>query len=326
LDPGLDHMSALQFIHDVQRQGGKVVSYRSMCGGLPSPECAANPLRYKFSWNPRGVLTAGKNSARYLENSKEIQVEGRHLFRAVSPVHIPPCFSMEVLPNRDSISYIPSYGLEGAETVFRGTLRYQGFSSIMRCFVDMGLLDETENPALNPDSPLINTWPDFIALLIGDGATKENLKEKILSKYFDSTHSSSEKQRVIKAMQWYGMFDVETEFNAKGNALDTLCDLLTRQMMFGQHEHDMVLLQHEFGIITADSVKEKHTMTLIAYGQEGASAMSRTVGIPVAIAAELILEGAVKERGVIAPVTEEIYKPLLQRLVEYGLEFTESIQ
>jgi hypothetical protein len=124
----------------VQERGGVVESFESVCGGLPAPECADNPLGYKFSWNPRGVLTATQNPAKYLRNGKVIEVSATDLLRAARPFDLNPAFNLEVLPNRDSLSYAADYGLQSAHTLFRGTLRYHGFSSIVDRLRAVGLL------------------------------------------------------------------------------------------------------------------------------------------------------------------------------------------
>ena len=146
VDPGIDHMSAMRIIHDVEKRGGTVVSFRSYCGGLPAPEANDNPWGYKFSWSPRGVCTAGKNAAKWLENSKIKEIPGPELFLNDHPVPVegvPGHAELEGYPNRDSLSYIDVYGLTNMETMFRGTLRYPGWSACLKKIVDIGFLDES---------------------------------------------------------------------------------------------------------------------------------------------------------------------------------------
>ncbi len=149
LDPGIDHMSALKVIHEVQAAGGVVESFESVCGGLPAPECADNPLGYKFSWSPRGVLTATQNSAKFLRDGKVVDISAADLLRSAQPIELnTSAYNLECLPNRDSLSYATDYGLQSAKTLFRGTLRYRGFSSIVDQLKSIGLIsaDKWVNP------------------------------------------------------------------------------------------------------------------------------------------------------------------------------------
>lgn len=155
LDPGIDHMSAMQIIDRAHARGGRVRSFRSVCGGLPAPESADNFLGYKLSWSPRGFLVAGLNSARWLEDGEEREVPKGHLFDAPLPVHVTPGFALECLPNRDSTAYKQTYGLVDAHTVFRGTLRYRGFSAIMRVLQAFNLFSDAPMKELQPGAPAL---------------------------------------------------------------------------------------------------------------------------------------------------------------------------
>lgn len=149
LDPGIDHLSAMKIIDEVKHEGGRVLSFSSVCGGLPAPEASDNPLGYKFSWSPRGVLSAGLNASRYLKNGQLQTTPQGRLFDHAQPYDIHyPGFNLECLPNRDSTVYSAFYGLQDAHTVFRGTLRFKGFSELMGALGRLGLFDETDNPLL----------------------------------------------------------------------------------------------------------------------------------------------------------------------------------
>jgi saccharopine dehydrogenase (NADP+, L-glutamate forming) len=139
VDPGIDHMSAMRIIHDVEQRGGKVVSFRSYCGGLPAPDANDNPWGYKFSWSPRAVCTAGKNAARFRENGKQVDVPGPELFTHVEQTHVEGVGKLEAYPNRDSLGYVDVYGLKGIETMFRGTFRYPGWCRCLKKVVDLGM-------------------------------------------------------------------------------------------------------------------------------------------------------------------------------------------
>ena len=148
VDPGIDHMSAMKIIHAVEAEGGKVLHFHSYCGGLPAPEDNDNPFGYKFSWSPRGVVLASRNSARFLENGKIVEIEGKNLFLNSKVEEIEGLGKFEVYPNRDSVPYKELYGLKDALTVIRGTYRNLGWCETLKKIVDLGLVDETPRPEL----------------------------------------------------------------------------------------------------------------------------------------------------------------------------------
>lgn len=330
LDPGIDHMSALKMIEEIQAKKGKVKHFRSSCGGLPAPEYADNPFHYKFSWSPRGVLEAGKNPAKYLKNGEIVSIVGEDLFKHVETVDIHPCFSMEVLPNRDSTAYIQSYGLTAAETVFRGTLRYKGFSNLMWAVKKIGLLSNEKDAALDPKKPKYSSWPEYLAALL---KTKKNLLPKAI---VDKVRSGNDvlpiydseyyQDRLVRAFEWLGMFDEATEFVPQSTAIDTLCVLLMDRLVFERQERDMILLQHELDVEWEGGKQQKLKSTLIAFGDAagGETAMAKTVGYPLGIAAELVASKKISAKGVIGPVSPEIYNPILEQLKNRGLFFVET--
>jgi len=330
LDPGIDHMSALKMINEIKEKKGKVMHFRSTCGGLPAPEYADNPFYYKFSWSPRGVLEAGKNAAKYLENGEVIDVPGNDLFKHVNNTEIHPCFSMEVLPNRDSTSYIKTYGLDDAATVFRGTLRYKGYSTLMWAVKKLGLLSSETDPNLDPTRPKYSNWPEYLCAMLN--VSRENLKTAIVDhvRSGDDTLPKYEleyyQKRLVRSFEWLGLFDETTEFNPNSTAIDTLCNLLMDRLVFERQERDMILLQHELDVEWEGGQQEKLKSTLIAFGDAagGETAMAKTVGYPLGIAAELIANKKITSRGVIGPTTPEIYIPILGQLKSRGLWFVET--
>ncbi len=148
LDPGIDHMSAMRVIDEIKAKGGKLTSFVSYCGGLPAPEANTNPLGYKFSWSPRGVVMAGKNPARYLWDGREVNILGGELFDNPWPVEIPGLGAFEGYPNRDSLPYTDVYNIEPTQTMFRGTLRNSGWCSTLKTIAELGILDNTERDDL----------------------------------------------------------------------------------------------------------------------------------------------------------------------------------
>jgi saccharopine dehydrogenase-like NADP-dependent oxidoreductase/5'-deoxynucleotidase YfbR-like HD superfamily hydrolase len=323
LDPGIDHMSALEIIHGVQAKGGKLLSFRSVCGGLPAPEAANNPLGYKFSWYPKGVLLACLNAAKYRENGKTVEVPGDRLLTTTSHLELAPCFSFEVLPNRDSLSYCTSYGLEDVQTMFRGTLRYKGYAEVMSSLYQLGLFDTKPTELLAATPPPIS-WPNLLRklLAIADSAPLEPaIVAKLKLAEAADRHRAA---RALGALRWLGMLDAASAVPLKGSPIDSLCALLESRLTFGRDERDMVVLSHEFLIAWPDK-QEQRTSTLIAYGEkDGYSAMAKTVGLPLAISAQMILDGRLKRVGVLAPFTADIYAPVMAALHAEGVSFSES--
>lgn len=322
-DPGLDHISIMQTVEQVHKAGGKVTSLLSTAGGLPAPECSDNPLGYKFSWSPMGVLQAGLNSATYREDGKVVEVDGGKLFETAKPMHVLPAFALEVLPNRNSLSYGDLYGLPQLETIFRGTLRYQGYSRILAAMRDLGLLDMTERDALKEGGAWA-TWDDVIMFLTGADAG-DDLGAAVCSKL--GLDAQGEHGRaVVDAMRWLGLFR-PTTVSRKGTLRASLCVLLEERMALGAKERDMAIMHHEFGISWKDGSREIRKSTLIMYGdpESGLSAMSRSVGLTAAVAVRLILEGKVTDRGLISPTNPQLYTAMLDLLEEEGIEFREQI-
>jgi alpha-aminoadipic semialdehyde synthase len=158
LDPGLDHMTAMQIIDDVHEQGGKIVSFESYCGGLPAPEHSNNPLGYKFSWSPRGALLAAMNPARFKAAGQVHEIHAGGVMQAATPIYTYKGLALEGYPNRDAIQYEKLYKLEKDPLLdmFRGTLRYRGYSELMAGFQALGLLDTSE--ARMEDFRTVNHW------------------------------------------------------------------------------------------------------------------------------------------------------------------------
>jgi len=294
------------------------------------PEASGNPLGYKFSWSPRGVLSASTKDAKYLQDGKTVEVAGRDLFKRKQPVNLFPGFSLEGIPNRDSTSYITQYGLEGeVVTMFRGTLRYTGFCDVMEAVAEIGLLDETAQPHLSPDAPAIS-WNDALRKLLKarDNETgRHTLRNRLRAEPgFPTKGYDDDKIRVVlDALEWLDMFSSKP-VSKRGNYLDCFCELLQEKLRYEANESDMILLHHIFGIEWPNGTREMKSSSLVVHGTKQAMAMARTVGLPVAIATELVLEGEITQKGVIAPMNANIYKPILRVLAKEGVRFVERSQ
>lgn len=312
LDPGIDHMSAMALIHRVQAAGGRVTGFHSYCGGLPAPEANDNPLGYKFSWSPKGVVLASRNDARYLKDGKEVFVPGRELFGQRWQLDVPGQGSFEAYPNRDSLPYIERYGLAGVRTMLRGTLRCPGWCETLKAIADLGLLDDEEREDLGE-----LTYADWVRGRIrGTGDLRTAVAEWL---------GLSPDAPVIAQLEWLGLFDEEPVGIACGSSLDILTKLMLDRMAYRPGERDMVVLHHEFAVDHPDRSAGLITSTLVAFGKPGGeSAMARTVGLPAAIAARLILDGRLHFTGVQIPVSPDIYQPLLGELARFGIACVEK--
>ncbi|KAL0635354.1 saccharopine dehydrogenase (NADP+, L-glutamate-forming) [Maublancomyces gigas] len=321
LDPGIDHLYAVKMIDEVHSKGGKILSFLSYCGGLPAPEVSGNPLGYKFSWSSRGVLLALRNSAKYYKHGQIEEIVGEKLMEAAKPYHIYPGYAFVAYPNRDSTPYKERYNIPEAETIIRGTLRYQGFPEFVRTLVDIGFLSDEPVDFLKSE-PM--PWREALAKILGSSSEKEeDLIWAISSK--TKFANNEEKDRIIDGMKWLGLFS-SAKTTPRGNPLDTLCATLESKMEYGPGERDMVMLQHKFIIELADGKKETRTSTLIEYGDpKGYSAMARLVGVPCAVAVKQVLNGTITDKGVLAPMNAKINDPLIKELKEvYGIECIEQ--
>jgi saccharopine dehydrogenase (NADP+, L-glutamate forming)/spermidine synthase len=313
VDPGIDHMSAMKVIHHVQKRGGQITSFRSWTGGLPAPEANTNPYGYKFSWSPRGVLLASRNAAQYLENSKVIQISGDDLFNHYWPVKIPGLDELEGYPNRDSLPYADLYGITSAHTVFRGTLRNPGWCATMKKFVDLGLLDLEENDWTGI------SFAQFIGRLIGHEA---NDIRAAVAKHLELPFDSF----ILDNMEWLGLFSSDPLPMAYGAPLDILTERMLEKMPYEEGERDMLVMQHEFVAEYTDHTQEI-TSTMIDFGiPNGDSSMSRTVGLPAAIASRLIVEGKITKPGVLVPMTPDVYEPVLEELDRLNIRLEEAVR
>lgn len=315
LDPGIDHMSAMKIIHDVQNRGGRIASFFSYCGGLPAPEANTNPWGYKFSWSPRGVVLAGKNPGRYLKDKKEIKIASEDLFAHFWPMSVEGVPPLEAYPNRDSIPYLEIYGIADADSMYRGTFRYPGWCQTLKKVVDLGLLDETEQDVKGL------SYADFLWKLMKKDKGG-NLKEDLVN-YLKIDEDSEP----IKRFEWLGLLGDDMIPAERSSPLDVFADRLLEKLKYEEGERDMIVLHHEFMADFPGNKREKITSTLIDYGIPGGdTSMSRTVGLPAAIVAALILNGKIKETGVHIPVNPAIYEPVLDELEKLGIVCKEKSQ
>jgi saccharopine dehydrogenase-like NADP-dependent oxidoreductase len=314
VDPGIDHMSALRVIHDVERRGGRVTSFDSWCGGLPAPEASDNPIGYKFSWSPKGVLLAGKNPARFLRDGQLVEVPGEELFDNFWTVQIQGLGDFECYPNRDSLPYMETYGITPSGWMFRGTLRNVGWCATLRKVASMGYLDDT------PLASRPATFGQLTAQLLGV-SPQANLVQ-----YLSGHWGLPQDAKPITDLAWLGLLSDEPLPAGKNTPIDVLTARMEAKMAYQPGERDMLIMQHEFVAEFAEH-KEAITSTMIDFGVPyGDTSMSRTVGLPAAIAVRMILHGEIRLAGVHTPVIPAIYEPVLAELEELGIGLHEKVE
>ena len=296
LDPGIDHISAMKIIDGIKARGGTITSFKSHCGGLVAPESDDNPWHYKISWNPRNVVMAGKAGAEYKLNNTIEHKGYRELFKNCSQINIEGLGKLAVYPNRDSLSYIPIYKLDKVETFIRTTLRYPSFCEGWDAIVQAGLTNEVDE--INTKGLAFVKWSSPIIPFI-------NNSNKLM-------------------LQFIGLFDeLQVPTVAKTSA-DVLQYLLETKLFMQPSDKDMIVMLHEIEF-TLEGKTTKIESSLIVKGEDSLrTAMAKTVGLPLGIAAKLILNRDLPLTGLYIPTIKEIYEPLLRELKLNGITFTET--
>ena len=315
VDPGIDHMSAMRIIDDVKQQGGKIVAFKSYCGGLPAPADNDNPFGYKFSWAPRGVLLASRNGARYLTNGRKVTVAPERLFRDMHVLQVEGFGDFEAYPNRDSIGYLDVYGLQGIETLYRGTLRNMGWCDCFFHYRKLGLLELEERSVAG------KSYVEFMREFL-DAGPEEDLR-------FAAARLMELPPDTLPAwnLQWLGMFSDRKFEVDEISPLDALGNLMFDKLAFRPGERDLIVLYHDFTAEFPDGKREHITAKLIDFGIEGGdSSMSRTVSLPAAIGVHMIMQGKITTPGVLRPVTPEIYNPVLEELATLNIACEEHTE
>ncbi|MBI4717147.1 MAG: saccharopine dehydrogenase NADP-binding domain-containing protein [Planctomycetes bacterium] len=317
VDPGIDHMSAMRVIDQVRGRGGTVTHFKSYCGGLPAPDANNNPWGYKFSWSPRAVCTAGKNSAHYLLEGRNVEIPAKDLFTDNRHgMRVDGVGDLEAYPNRDSLSYIDTYNLRGIKTMFRGTFRYPGWCATLKAVVDLGLLDET--PTTYPAG---TTYAQFTRRFIG-GKPAGSLRRDVAAFL-----KLDERANPLHRLEWLGLFSDEPLAPAgqPTTPLDVLATRMERKMKYAPGERDMIVMCHSFVAEYPARPAEYITSTLVDFGiPNGDTSMARTVSLPAAVAVRMILEGRLPKTGVQIPVTPDIYKPVLDEMESMGIAMREA--
>jgi saccharopine dehydrogenase (NADP+, L-glutamate forming) len=314
VDPGIDHMSAMQMINLIGKEGGQLHAFESSTGGLVAPGFENNPWRYKFTWNPRNVVLAGHDGSRFLHNGKFKYIPYHKVFSRIETIHVPELGEFEVYGNRDSLTYRETYGLDNLETMFRGTIRRPGFCEAWDIFVQLGATDDTyimENTEEMSYRDFINSFMAY--------RTDIPVEQKLVN-YLGLDKDSD----MMERLRWLGIFDETTIGFAGLSPAKVLQKILEEKWQLEPEDKDMIVMQHQFDF-EKNGVRKKRYSTMVCIGENTKhTAMSMTVGLPLAMVARRILEGEYTEKGVQLPIHPEIYNPVLEELKEYGIRFVEE--
>jgi len=315
LDPGIDHMSAMEVIDRIKAAGGKMLLFESFTGGLLSPESDTNLWNYKFTWNPRNVVVAGQGgAAKFIQEGTYKYIPYHKLFRRTEFLEIQGYGTFEVYANRDSLRYREAYGLQDALTLYRGTMRRVGFSRGWNIFVQLGMTDDTYHIQNSRGM----SFRDFTNLFLPYSPTDS--VELKLRHYLKIDQDDI----LWGKLQELNLFDATRKINTEnGTPAQILQEILQQSWTLGPKDRDMIVMYHKFGY-ELDQKRHQIDANMVVVGESARhTAMAKTVGLPVAIATLLILNGKVREPGVQIPIRKEVYEPVLKSLKDYGIQFRE---
>lgn len=314
VDPGIDHMSAMRIIDEIKNNNGTLTAFRSSTGGLVAPKYDNNPWNYKFTWNPRNVVVAGQGGAQFIHRGMYKYIPYHKLFSRVQRIHINGHGEFEVYPNRDSLKYRSIYGLDDIPTMFRGTIRKPGFSKTWDILVQLGATDDT---FIIENSENL-TYRDFINSFLKYERTIP--VEQKLASYVGLDADSYE----LYKLRWLGLFGDEKIGLKNATPAQILQKKLEEKWAMSEEDKDMIVMQHNF-VFEMDGKRMRHISSLVVEGKDNIhTAMALTVGLPVAIAAKMILTGKISTKGVRIPIQKDIYLPVLKELESSNIAFVEK--
>lgn len=313
VDPGIDHMSTMEMVERVRANGGRISSFRSYCGALVAPE-SVNTWGYKFTWAPRNVILAGQGVARYRRDGGIKYLPYQRLFGRIEEVEVPGTGRFEAYANRDSVKYLKLYEMEEVETLLRATLRYPGYCKMWDAFVQMGVTDGSYQL---PDSEGMS-YRDFLFSFIPQLAGRSD-RESLA--FFLDEYQDGE---VLGKLVALGLLSDKRIPLANASPADILEHILMAAWVFEDDDTDMVVMQHQLEY-ELGGLQRRLVASMVDKGRDqNHTAISRTVGLPAAIAAKHILAGNIRSRGVLIPTIKDIYAPILKELEDYGIRFTEQ--
>lgn len=317
LDPGLDHMSAMKLIDRIKTEGHDLQSFESFTGGLVAPESDDNPWHYKFSWNPRNVVLAGQDGpAKFIQNGKYKYIPYNRLFRRTEIIDIENYGLFEGYANRDSLKYIEKYNLQGIPTIYRGTLRRPGFCRAWNVFVQLGATDDSYTMENTENM----TYREFINSFLYYHPT-----DSVELKLYHYMHIDQDSD-IIQKLKWLGIFSKTKIGLKKATPAQIMEHILKQKWQLQSGDKDMVVMWHKFIYREKNTGKPVQlTSSLVVAGDDDVhTAMAKTVGLPLAVAVKLFLNGKISLTGMHIPTHRLIYEPVLAELEQDGIGFNEK--
>lgn len=316
LDPGVDHMSAMQIIDRIKDNKGEMLLFESFCGGLVAPESDTNLWNYKFTWNPRNVVLAGQGgAAMFIQENTYKYIPYHKLFRRTEFLNIDGYGKFEAYANRDSLKYTNIYGLNNIPTMYRGTIRKVGFSRAWNVFVQLGMTDDSYSIE---DSENMS-FRDFTNLFLAYSPT-DSVELKFRS-YLKIDQDDIMWDKFLEL----NLFNPNKKVGLKNaTPAQILQKILSEEWTLKADDKDMIVMQHKFGYQLNTEKYQIESSMVIKGDDQTYTAMAKTVGLPVAMATLKILNGDIKTPGVQLPITKEVYEPILKELEEYGITFVEK--
>ncbi|MDH5607953.1 MAG: saccharopine dehydrogenase NADP-binding domain-containing protein [Cyclobacteriaceae bacterium] len=314
LDPGIDHMSAMKVLDRIQKKGFELTSFETFTGGLLADDAIKdNPWNYKFTWNPRNVVLAGSGSVKFIQEGKYKYIPYHRLFRRTEVIHIPGYGYFEGYANRDSLNYLDLYNLRNIRTLYRGTLRRPGFCRAWDIFVQLGATDDSyqmEGVEQMTHRQFINSFLQF------------NPHDSVELKLAHYMNFGLESEEMYK-LNWLGIFSEEKVGLSQGTPAQILEHILKKKWTLDSTDRDMIVMWHKFDFLDKGRHKQIQAHMVAVGDDEVNTAMAKTVGLPLGIAAREVLAGRIALTGVHIPTQKEIYEPVLAELERMGFEFME---
>ncbi len=316
LDPGIDHMSAMDVIDRIRENGGEMLLFESFCGGLVAPESDTNLWNYKFTWNPRNVVLAGQGGAsKFIQEGSYKYIPYHKLFRRTEFLTINGSGQFEAYANRDSLKYRSIYGLEDIPTMYRGTVRKVGFSRAWNVFVQLGMTDDSYTIEGSEHMSYRDFTNSFLAYSPSDSV------ELKFRSYLKIDQDDIMWAKFLELDIFNGQKRVELKNATPAQILQKiLMDSWTLQ----EDDKDMIVMHHKFGYKDQKGKHQIESSMIIKGDDQTYTAMAKTVGLPVAMATLKILNGEITTPGVQLPINKEVYKPILKELEDYGINFVEK--
>ncbi|PQV51599.1 saccharopine dehydrogenase-like NADP-dependent oxidoreductase [Jejuia pallidilutea] len=316
VDPGIDHMSAMNVLNNIRDKGGTILLFESFTGGLIAPESDTNLWHYKFTWNPRNVVIAGQGgTAKFIQEGSYKYIPYQRLFRRTEFLDIEGHGRFEAYANRDSLKYQSAYGLENVKTLYRGTMRRVGFSRAWHIFVTLGMTDDSFTIEDSESMSYRDFTNAFLPYSHKD-SVELKLRHELKIDQDDVVWDKLEELDIFNANKKVGL--------KNATPAQILQKILMDSWTLSKDDKDMIVMYHKFGY-ELNGKKHQIDANMVVLGEDQTyTAMAKTVGLPVAMVTLAILNGKITSPGVQIPITKEIYQPILNELQEFGIQFNEK--